>query len=761
MKDILFVDDDPKCLETLKRILHRYTAGWRFHIAQSVDEGLNLIQDKEIDLVICDILMPEKNGFEMLNTLKANEKTKSIPVVMLTGMADSKLKLKALSMGAADLLNKPIEKAELVTRISNCLKMKEYHDQILDQNLFLEKRIQERTRHAMMAAEIGSILVQRTDIHEMAGKCCDAIVHYLDASVARIWILDNENNQLELIASDGMLPHVDGKHGIVCPVDLKVEKIINEKRAVLSNSIIGDPEIEDQTWLKKENITAFAGHPLIVGGRTVGVVAMFSRRWLETADLDAIASIADNIALGIDRKKAQEKAWFFAYHDTLTRLPNRQFFFKALTSCVEYAGQYEKKFAVVLIDLDNFNRVNESLGYNAGDKCLQEISDRLKNCLISSDMLARLTSKEPPMARMGGDEFIILLQNTNDIFKIGQACQRLLEEFNQPVHVEKKEVFISASIGAAVFPEDGTNPGDLLKNTETALYDAKKKGKGIFSFYSEAMNHASLRLFEMGNDLRKAVTNQQFRLYLQPKVRLLDKKIVGAEALIRWEIEAGKFIPPSDFIPVAEKNGMIISIGEWVLETACKTCLALHQAGHTDVHIAVNVSALQLSQNNLLDNVARILERNKIAPESIELEITETLVMSNPEKATENLERLKQMGFTIALDDFGTGYSSLAYLQKLPIDCVKIDISFIRQILVSPNDAGMVKTIIDMAHNLGLQVIAEGVEEEGQATLLGELGCDIVQGFLFGRPMPEQQFIRLFDDNPSQRIPIRHSNTGN
>jgi len=749
MKDILFVDDDLKCLASLKRILRKYAANWRFHIAQSVDEGINLIQGKKIDLVICDILMPEKDGFEMLKTLKADEKTKSIPVVMLTGMHDSKLKLKALSMGATDLLNKPIEKAELVTRISNGLKIKEYHDQILDQNLFLEKKIQERTRHAMMAAEIGSILVQGTDINEMAAKCCGAIVHYLDTAFARIWILNDENNQLELIESDGICTPLDDKHCIACPGYLKIEKIVKEKRAVLSNSIVEDPDIDDQTWLKKESITAFAGHPLIVGGRTMGVVAMFSRRRLETTELDAIASISDKIALGIDRKKAEEKACFLAYHDTLTRLPNRHFFLKALKSEVEYAGRYGKKFAVVLIDLDNFNRINESLGHNVGDQCLQNISDRLKNCLRSSDMLARLTPKQTPIARMGGDEFIILLQNTNDIFEIGQACQRLLDEFNQPVYLEKKEVFISASIGAAVFPEDGTDPDGLLKNTETALYDAKKKGTSVFSFYSESMNLASIKLFEMGNELRKAITNQQFRLYFQPKVSLLDRRIVGGEALIRWEIEKGKFIPPSDFIPVAEKNGMIVPIGEWVLETACKTCRALQWAGHRRVSIAVNVSALQLDQNDLADKVTSILEQNKISPESIEFEITETLVMSNPEKAIENLKQLKQMGFTIALDDFGTGYSSLAYLQKLPIDYVKIDISFIRQILVSPNDAVMVRTIIDMAHNLGLQVIAEGVEEENQTRLLEKLGCDIVQGFLFGRPMPEQHFLRLFDQNPA------------
>ncbi|WP_321491982.1 EAL domain-containing protein [uncultured Desulfobacter sp.] len=744
MKDILFVDDDPKCLASLKRILRKYAAQWRFHIAQSVDEGLHLIGDKEIDLVICDILMPVKSGFEMLETLQAGEKTKSIPVVMLTGLVDSKLKLKALDMGAADLLNKPIEKVELVTRISNCLKMKEYHDQILDQNLLLEKRVQERTRHAMMAAEIGSILVKGTDINAMAGKCCSAIIHYLDAAFARIWVLDDDGSQLKQIASEGMFAHPDARHSTDCPAILKVEKMIKEKSAVFSNTIEKDPDIGDQDWLKKEEITAFTGHPLIVGERTVGIVAMFSRRPFDATDLDAIASISDKIALGIDRKKAEEKARFFAYYDTLTGLPNRHFFLKSLKSAVEYAGRYEKKFAVVLIDLDNFNQVNESIGLSAGDQCLKDISDRLTNCLRSSDILARLTSKETPLARMGGDEFIILLQNTNDIFEIGQACTRLLDEFKQAVYVGKKEIFISASIGAAVFPEDGINPGDLLKHTETALYDAKKKGKSVFSFYSQAMDQASMKLFEMGNDLRKAVTCQQFLLYFQPKISLLSKKIIGAEALIRWEIVPGRFIPPSVFIPVAEKNGMIVSIGEWVLDTACKTSLALHRAGYPDVHIAVNVSALQLDQNDLADNVAGILEQNKIAPESIEIEITETLVMSNPEKAVENLQRLKQMGFAIALDDFGTGYSSLAYLQKLPIDYVKIDISFIRQILVSPNDAVMVKTIIDMAHNLGLKVIAEGVEEDGQARLLEELGCDVVQGFLFGRPMPEEQFLRLF-----------------
>ncbi|WP_321491304.1 EAL domain-containing protein [uncultured Desulfobacter sp.] len=747
MKEILFVDDDAKCLDSLKRILRDYAKEWKLHFAQGVDDGTALIQDNKIDLVICDILMPGKSGFEMLKMLKANENTKSIPVVMLTGMIDSKLKLKALNMGAADLLNKPIEKAELVTRIGNCLKLKEYQDQIIDQNLFLEKRIQERTRHAMMAAEIGSILVQGTDLNDMAGKCCRAMVHYLGTAFTRLWTLNEETNQLELIASEGMFTHLDGKHSIVCPDHLKIGKIVKEKRPVLSNEIVGDPDIDDQEWVKNEKIIAFGGNPLIVGERMVGVVAMFSRRRLETADIDAIASIADKIALGIDRKKAEEKAWFFAHHDTLTRLPNRQFFLKALEAAVEYAGRYKKKFAVVLIDLDNFNQVNESLGHNAGDTCLQVVSDRLKNCLRASDTLARLTSKEAPMARMGGDEFIIILQNTNDIYEIGQACQRLLDEFNRPVLVTEKEFFISASIGSAVFPEDGTNPTDLLKNTEAALYDAKNKGGRIFSFYSEFMNQASIKLFEMGNNLRKAIANNQFRLYFQPKISLSDKKIVGAEALIRWEINKGQFIPPSDFIPVAEKNGLIVSIGEWVLETACKTSRILHQAGHSNVHIAVNVSALQLDQDGLADNVSDILKKNKILPESIELEITETTVMSSPEKAAQNLERLKQMGFTIALDDFGTGYSSLAYLQKLPIDYVKIDISFIRQILISPNDAIMVKTIIDMAHNLGLKVIAEGVEEDGQATLLGKLKCDIVQGYFFGRPMPEHKFIKLFEDN--------------
>ena len=745
MKDILFVDDDPKSLAGLKRMLRKYAAEWQFHIAQSVDEGLSIVTANKIDLVLCDILMPEKDGFEMLNALQADEKTKSIPVVMLTGMHDSTLKIKALDMGATDLLNKPIEKVELVTRISNGLKIKEYHDQILDQNLFLEQKIQERTRHAVMAADIGSILVRGTDIKKMAGECCTTIARHLDADFTQIWMIGDAKNKPELIASHGMYTPHDVKCSIVCPGFLKVKKIIEAKSALYSNSMIEDPDIDDKMWLDKEKITAFAGHPLIVGGRTVGAVAMFSKQRIDNAQLDAIASIADKIALGIDRKKAEEKAWFLSYHDTLTGLPNRQFFLKTLKSEVDYAGRYGKKFAVALIDIDNFNQVNKSLGHNAGDQCLQDISARLKTCLRSSDILARLTPKHNPVARMGGNEFVILLQNTNDIFEIGQACQRLLYEFNPPVLINEQEVFLSASIGAAVFPEDGTAPEVLLKNTETALYDAKQKGKSIFSFYSKSMNQASRKLFQMGNNLRKALANQQFLLYFQPKIRLSAKKIMGAEALIRWEMKTGEFIPPSEFIPVAEKNGMIVPIGEWVLETACAACRALQVSGHTNVHIAVNVSALQLNQPNLADHVSGVLERYKISPKNIELEITETLIMSNPEKAIENLNKLKQIGFIIALDDFGTGYSSLAYLQKLPIDYVKIDISFIRHILVSPNDKVMVKTIIDMAHNLGLQVIAEGVEEEGQAELLEQLGCDVVQGFLFGHPMPEKDFLRLID----------------
>ncbi len=742
MKEILFVDDDPKCLNSLKRILRSYAGTWGFHFARSVDQGLSHIQENRTDLVICDIMMPGKSGFEMLYALKAGEGTKSIPVVMLTGMIDSKLKLKALDMGAADLLNKPIDTAELVSRIINCLKLKEYQDKITEQNLFLEKRIAERIRHAVMAAEIGSILVKGTLITDMARECCRTVVRHLDAAFAGIWLLDEKKKQLVLIAKEGTCTSAGGKHPVNRPDTSTIARIALEKEPILSDAIIDDPDIEEQHWATKEKMTSFSGHPLVVGERTIGVVAMFSRQRLERSELEAIASIADEMALGLDRQKSEEKAFFYAYHDALTRLPNRQSFSSALKSAVDYAGRYNQKFAVVLIDIDNFNRVNESLGHRAGDDCLKSVSARLRHCLRASDILARLTSKDAPMARMGGDEFILILQNTNDIFEIGQACQRLLDEFNRPVPVHETEVFLSASIGAAVFPGDGTDPEVLLKNTTAALYHAKKKGKSIFSFYSQSMNKASSKLFEMENDLRKAMEKDQFRLYYQPKVRLSDKQIVGAEALIRWEIREKKFIPPSVFIPIAEKNTMILSIGDWVLDTACKTVSNLTKEGRQPLRIAVNMSALQLEQTGQAEKAAAILNRHGILPETMEIEITETLVMSNPETAVENLAQFKQMGFSIALDDFGTGYSSLAYLQKLPIDYVKIDLSFIRQILVSPHDAVMVKTIIDMAHNLGLQVIAEGVEVEEQAVLLEQLGCDIVQGFLFGRPMPEEQFLK-------------------
>lgn len=745
MKNILFIDDDLRSLSSLKRLLRKQTDQWGLHFVNSVDKGLKYIQKQDIDLVICDILMPEKNGFDMLKIIKSSDRTKYIPVVMLTGMIDPKLKLKALNMGATDLLNKPVDRAELIARISNCLRIKDYHDRIIDQNQFLEGEIQERIRHSVMAAEVGSILVKGRDLKEMAGGCCRAIVRNLDAAFARIWILSEGKNQLELIASEGIYTHLDGNHQFIPMGALKIGKIAGNREAHLTNSVIGDPNINDQEWAKREKMIAFAGQPLIVGGRLVGVAAMFSRQRLENSALDALASISDEIALGLDRKQTEEKAWFYAHHDALTGLPNRQLFLKNLESAIEYSGRYEKKFAVILIDLDNFSRINKSLGYTAGDDCLKTISNRVRGCLRSSDQLSRLTSKEAPLARMGGDQFVILLQNTNDIYGIGQVCRRLLDEFIHPVFVGSREIFISASIGTTVFPEDGTEAETLLKNTEITLFYAKAKGKNTFAFYSDSMDQVSIKLLEMENNLRTAAAKNQFKLYFQPKIRLEDKRIIGAEALIRWEIKNGQFIPPSDFIPLAEKSGQIISIGDWVLETACRTIRDWCQAGLADMHIAVNFSAQQLDQDDLTDKISAALEKWMIKPEWIEVEITETLVMANPEKAIQNLEQLKQMGLSIALDDFGTGYSSLAYLQKLPIDYIKIDISFIKRILTNPYDAVMVKTIIDMAHNLGLEVVAEGVEEQEQMERLEQFRCDIVQGYLMGRPMPEHEFIQLFD----------------
>ncbi|WNR44536.1 EAL domain-containing protein [Paenibacillus roseipurpureus] len=415
---------------------------------------------------------------------------------------------------------------------------------------------------------------------------------------------------------------------------------------------------------------------------------------------------------------------YMAYHDALTGLPNQRLFKSKLVDALEDAKRNGTNVAVLYMDLDRFKLINDTLGHNVGDMLLQHVAQRIKGNL----------NKQATASRQGGDEFTILLPDLSHE-EIEMALQDLFTIFNKPFTLQDYQLYITPSIGISLYPNSGPDPDILIKNADTAMYRAKEKGKNTYQFFDETMEVEIRQKLNMENALRKALENEQFVLQYQPKVDVLTGRITGTEALIRWQHPALGFVPPSEFIPLAEETGLIIPIGKWVLSTACAQCKAWQVDEKLEMSVAVNLSMLQLRQENFIEMVEQVLMETGLDPQYLEIEITESSAMNNIELCIQRLIALKKLGVGISIDDFGTGYSSLAYLKQLPIDTLKIDRSFINDITNSEDDAAIVQAIIAMARILKLKVIAEGVETQEQLTLLEQYKCNAVQGYYLSRPL--------------------------
>jgi diguanylate cyclase (GGDEF)-like protein len=452
------------------------------------------------------------------------------------------------------------------------------------------------------------------------------------------------------------------------------------------------------------------------------------------------------------RKEAEEKIRVLAYYDSLTDLPNRTFFTELLRLAIAYARRHKLTMALLFIDLDNFKRVNDTLGHDMGDKLLLAAKDRLLASIRDSDYIARLDEDEMTdvVSRMGGDEFILLLHNIAHVQDAGKVALRILQDLSGPFHLNGREVFITASIGISLYPTDAENGNDMLKNADVAMYHAKSAGRNAYQFYSKSMTDAALEHMTLENKLRKALESKEFLLYYQPKQSLSGGKIIGLEALLRWRPDDGDILLPTKFIPLAEETGLIIPIGEWVLSTACLQNKAWHEAGYGPIVVSVNLSNRQFDQKDLIEVVTRALRNADLNPRYLELEITESAVMQDPEEAIATLHKLRDLGIQISIDDFGTGYSSLNYLRRLPLDSLKIDRSFVTNLSTNPSDAAVVKAIIVLAHSLDLKVVAEGVETEQQLAFLRELGCDEIQGYLLSRPLPVVEISKVLAGKPGE-----------
>ncbi|HYD97312.1 MAG TPA: EAL domain-containing protein [Noviherbaspirillum sp.] len=495
-------------------------------------------------------------------------------------------------------------------------------------------------------------------------------------------------------------------------------------------------------FMVRYEIVSAMSLPLRAGNRILGALSIYSHEAnaFGPNEVKVAEELADNLAYGIAalraeaaRRRYAEQLEYHAAHDILTGLPNRALLQDRLTQALAYASRYCYAVWVLFLDLDRFKLVNDSLGHKAGDIVLQSIAARLEAAVRETDTVARL----------GGDEFVLVLPERADECLTSAVVQRIMDAVAQPLEVDGHEFVLGCSIGVAAYPSDGEDPETLIKHADIAMYRAKETGRNNFQFYTPAMNERLMERLRIESDLRNALERGEFVLHYQPQIDLRTGSTIGMEALIRWQHPTLGMVPPLRFISLAEETGLIVPIGQWVLRTACTQAVAWQNAGLGKLRVAVNLSARQFAEQDLVSSIAGVLASTGLAPHLLELELTESLVMTDVDRAIGILRDLKQLGVLLSLDDFGTGHSSLSYLKRLPIDALKIDQSFVRDITHTADDAAIVASIISLAHNLRRHVIAEGVETHEQLAYLQRHGCNEMQGYYFSKPVPAELFEKL------------------
>ena len=446
--------------------------------------------------------------------------------------------------------------------------------------------------------------------------------------------------------------------------------------------------------------------------------------------------IERSIRYAIERKKTEQRLLTLAHFDPLTGLANRSLFRTRLEENIAHSKRVQDKLALLLLDLDNFKEINDSLGHPIGDTLLCELARQLKACTRETDIVARL----------GGDEFVIIATHLSNDENASTLAQRILDTIKQGIDLEDQSLSTSTSIGIAIYPRDGTDADELLKHADLALYQAKDAGRGGYRFFDPQLNARVQARKTLQKELEKALQNQALKVYFQPILNASNAKVVGAEALLRWPHPERGFIPPDVFIPIAESSGLIGPLGEWVLRAACTQHKLWREAGLPSIQIAVNISSVQFRRTDLVDSVSFIIEESGIDPACLDLEITESMLMEAGQPVRALLNGLHSLGVKLAIDDFGTGYSSLAYLKRFPVDKLKIDRSFVGDITSDPDDATIAKAVISLGKSLNMEIVAEGVETQGQLDFLRREKCDQVQGYYFSQPIPGDQFTLWFGE---------------
>jgi diguanylate cyclase (GGDEF)-like protein/PAS domain S-box-containing protein len=695
---ILIVDDQPVNVELLEYLLT--STGYK-DVRSTTDPRVvgSWHAEHHFDLIILDLQMPGMSGFDVMDALKPLEPDGWLPVLVVTAQPDHKLR--AFESGARDFISKPFDPVETLTRIRNMLEMRLLHNRERNYATRLEQTVRERT------AEL-----QR--FRSAMDATADAIF-LLDAANAELVDVNEGACRMLGYPRGELLGQSASRLGLGTPEALRAQA---ERLADYAAAIgpARSPELNELDLMRRDLIAV--------------PVELYWQLLQRPGQPAVMLGVARDIS---ERRQAEELLQHMAHYDSLTGLPNRTLFFKIVADAITVAQDKSRRIVVLMIGLDRFKNINDSLGTTLGDDLLRQFSNRLVQTARIRDTVGRV----------GGDEFALILTMSRDQQDAVHAANEVREALRLPFELDGHQAVLSASIGISVYPDDATDPEMLVKYADTAMERAKQAGRDGYRFFTAGMNVQVLARLDMELALRRAFDNDELRLHFQPKVNLHTGGFAGAEALLRWERPGFGLVYPAEFVPVLEDTGLVVRVGAWIIDAACQQISDWINDGTGPVRVAVNVASRQFVEGDLEQLVRDALARHQTPPELLELELTETSLMSNAERTITVLKSLKALGIKVAIDDFGTGYSSLAYLQRFPIDKLKIDIAFVRDITINPNDAAIALAIISMAHSLKLQVVAEGVETRAQLEYLRRNRCDEVQGYFYSKPLPPDALSQL------------------
>jgi diguanylate cyclase (GGDEF)-like protein len=657
------------------------------------------------------------------------------------------------------------ELSELLQRLTDNVSFALENFDRVDDKARTEVQKERLTRMVAALSSTNEAIIRATSRAELFDLVCEAAAKGGKFTSTAIGLARPDSDYLDFVAASGPT-EASAREVKISILEKHPEgrgvggTAFRTRRACIINDYLADRRgMAFYARARNDSANAGAAFPLIVRERVVGIMIFiaiekdtFTPEFAELLQrlVDNVSFALENFDRADEKTRADERIEYLASHDSLTNLPNREMFNGMLRRAIDAAERYQRRFAVLFIDLDRFKVINDSLGHDAGDMLLVEIGGRLRRALRSSDGVARL----------GGDEFVVILEEATERYHVERIAGELLSVLSQPMQLSGHECHTTASIGIAMYPSDGTDIQTLTKNADMAMYLAKEDGKNGFRFFNKEAKAQSIERLTMESALRRALERGQLSLHYQPKIDMASGQITGVEALSRWNHPELGAVSPAQFIPLAEETGLIVPIGRWVLSEACAQNMAWQRRGLRPVTMAVNLSPRQFADAHLLHDIDEALLASGMSPVLLQLEVTESMVMRNVSRAIKVLDAIQSRGIRLAIDDFGTGYSSMSLMKQFPIDTIKIDRSFVRDLPVDSEDQAIAQAIISMGKALGMTVIAEGVETPDQEAFLRNHACDEMQGFLFSKPLPAKQLADLLRAEPRHASPPLQPDAG-